>query len=60
MCFEKIEVTFNNLIKGAQRRVIAHRCGPMIEVPATYKSYCGFKEEFLNILKTGYWNMDIV
>ena len=48
MCFEKIEVTFSNL-KGAQRRVIAHTCGPMIEVPATYESYCEFKEEFLNI-----------
>ena len=59
MCFEKIEVTFSNL-KGAQRRVIAHTCGPMIEVPATYESYCEFKEEFLNILKNRYWNMDIV
>ena len=45
MCFEKIEVTFNNL-KG--------------DIPARYESYCEFKEEFLNILKTGYWNMDIV
>ena len=59
MCLQKIELTFTNL-KGAQGRMIAHTCGPIIEIPAAYESYCEFKNNFFDILKTGYSSMHIV
>eukprot|EP00794_Sanderia_malayensis_P002513 gene2513-2902_t len=59
ICVEKIKVTFNNL-SGMQRRVVAHTCGPVLELPTTYQSYVEFKKEMLSILRSGYWNMDFV
>ncbi len=58
MCVKHIAIVFNQL-RDKERRVIAHTCGPTLEVPVTYESYVVFKEEFLNILRSGYWNMDI-
>eukprot|EP00794_Sanderia_malayensis_P002135 gene2135-2423_t len=57
MCVEKISVAFNNLT-GIERRIVAHTCGAVLDVPATYDSFPEFKEEFLALLKSGYWGMD--
>ena len=62
LCVDEIEIDFTDLT-GIKRRVIAHTCGrPLTEVPYTYSNedYGEFKEELLNVLKCGYWNMDIV
>lgn len=45
----RISVTFNNL-DGLARRPIAHTCGCVIELPATYTSYLDFEEDFTAIL----------
>ena len=58
ICIDKITVGFNELY-GAERRVIAHTCGPLLELPTTYDCNVKFKEEFLNLLQSGYWCMDI-
>ena len=49
MCVGKITVSFVNLT-GISRRVIAHTCGPTIELPATYQSYPEFRRELENQL----------
>ncbi len=57
ICVKSIDIIFNKLT-GYERRVIAHTCGPTLELPVSYDSFAQFKEEFLNELKSGYWNMD--
>ncbi|XP_078323566.1 uncharacterized protein LOC111103751 [Crassostrea virginica] len=44
MCVDKIDITFVNL-SGFERRVIAHTCGPVIELPSTYQTYPEFRKE---------------
>ena len=52
ICIDKIAVGFSEL-DGAERRVIVHTCGPLLELPITYDCYVEFKEEFLNLLQSG-------
>lgn len=59
LCVQKIDVMFNNL-SGCERRIVAHTCGPTVELPRLYDSFLEFKEEFHAILQSGYWNMDFV
>ncbi len=54
---DKIDIIFNK-ISSYERRIIAHTCGPTLELSVTYTLYVEFKEEVLNILRSGYWNMD--
>ena len=60
VCVENIKVMFTKS-SGAGRAIIAHTCGPVLEVPTTYENYAAFQGEFLNTLihYSGYWNMDI-
>ena len=55
---DKITVGFSEL-DGAERRVIAHTCGPLLELSTAYNCYVKFQEEFLNLLQSGYWCMYI-
>lgn len=57
LCVDKIDVTFSSLT-GLQRRIIAHTCGPVLEVPSTYECFAEFKGELLNLIQSGYWSMD--
>ena len=57
ICVPQINIMFNNQV-GMNRRFIGHTCGSTLEVPVTYESYAVFKEEFLNLLRSGYWSMD--
>ena len=58
LCVEHINIMFTHISAGLNRRIIAHTCGPTLELPTTYECYAEFKEEFLNILSSGYWSMD--
>ena len=58
ICVEKIQVSFNGE-SGLGRRLVAHTCGPVLEVPYTYLSYPEFRVEFDNILSSNYLDMDI-
>ena len=58
ICVDKTTVGFNEL-DGGEQTVIAHTCGPLLELPTTYDCYVKFKEEFLNLLQSGCWCMDI-
>lgn len=60
LCFGRIAVEFNGVKKGAGRAPLAHTCGPMIELPATYSSYNELRAELTCILNSGYLRMDIV
>ena len=60
MSVEKLTVEFNAVKRGLARRPIAHTCGPTLELPATYLSYNELRTEFVNILDSGYLQMDIV
>lgn len=50
VCVEYIDVIFTN-IKGIQRCLVAHTCGPSVEVPTTYSSYPDFRAEVQNMLE---------
>jgi hypothetical protein len=54
-----IVVSFNGL-EGAARRVVAHTCGLILEVPRTYDSFPEFREEMNNVLNSGVWDIDFV
>ncbi|KAF6729949.1 hypothetical protein FQA47_008711 [Oryzias melastigma] len=59
LCKEKIEVTFNRL-SGLSRRLVAHTCGAVLELPCTYRSYPEFRAELDNILSGDCYTMDIL
>ena len=59
VCVEKITINFNNL-EGAERRPVAHTCGAVLDLPATYPSFPLFREEWNSILSSEYWDIDFV
>lgn len=55
-----LSVTFLELV-GAEKRPIAHTCGPVLELPSTYQSYNELAEQFNFIIKnTITWAFTIV
>ena len=59
VCVEKITINFNNL-EGAERRPVAHTCGAVLDLPATYPSFPLFRGEWNSILSSEYWDIDFV
>lgn len=59
VCIEKITINFNNL-EGAERRPVAHTCGAVLDLPATYPSFPLLREEWISILSSEYWDVDFV
>ena len=57
VCVEKITINFNNF-EGAERRPVAHTCGAVLDLPATYPSFPLFREEWNSILSSEYWDID--
>ena len=60
LIFKTLEITFIKHDSSFERRPIAHTCGPCLELPSTYQSYCELREEFTNILNRNLWEMDII
>ncbi len=58
ICIDMIRVDFTNL-DGFERRPIAHICGAILELPASYNSFPEFREEMNNILTSEFWDIDI-
>lgn len=56
---QSIQIEFNQLV-GGLRRPTSHTCNNLLVLPVGYDSYGSFKLEFNNVLKSGYWSMDIV
>ena len=56
--FTKINVSFTVHVNEFQRRPIVHTCGPLIEVPSTYKNFCELR--FSNILSHSRFGMDFI
>ena len=57
---EKIQVSFNSM-DGVARGIVAHTCGPTLELSTTYQSYNELSEELSNILRNSYaWSFVIV
>lgn len=54
-----ISVRFVDL-QGIARRPIAHTCGCVLELPKVYANYPDFKTEFLSVLQSSVWVMDII
>lgn len=50
LCVEGMDVAFNEL-KGLQRRLVAHTCGPCIELPSTYSCYSEMRQELQTLLQ---------
>ena len=46
--------------EGLQKRPVAHTCSFTLEVPSTYSSFCELREEFMSILNSDGWEMNIV
>lgn len=59
ICVSSIGVEFSCL-EGLARRPIAHTCGPVLELPSTYKTFPELCEEFNNILEKSKWQNDSV
>ncbi|XP_076880222.1 uncharacterized protein LOC143528391 [Brachyhypopomus gauderio] len=60
LCVEKIEILFTPL-DGLSRRLVAHTCGPVLELPCTYNSYPELRAEMESILSNkNVYIMDIV
>ena len=59
LCVKQIKVSFNKL-DGIERRLVAHTCGSLLEVPKTYQDFGQFKGELHKTLQSSYCNMDIV
>ncbi len=57
----KITVQFNSL-SGLARRPIAHTCGSVLELPASYDTYVDFANEFQKVLADEHyaWVMDCI
>eukprot|EP00112_Aurelia_sp_Birch-Aquarium-sp1_P026041 Seg8990.2 transcript_id=Seg8990.2/GoldUCD/mRNA.D3Y31 product="hypothetical protein" protein_id=Seg8990.2/GoldUCD/D3Y31 len=55
---DEIVVTFTEY-SGMGRRPIAHTCGCVLEIPATFANFVEFREEFGNILNCDNWEIDI-
>ena len=56
----KLEVSFVYMESEFCRRPVAHTCGPLLELPSTYRNFPELRSEFTNILKSSDWEMDIV
>ncbi|XP_068698741.1 uncharacterized protein [Montipora foliosa] len=59
LCVPSIIVQFTT-VDGLARRPIAHTCGALLELPATYDSFPELREEFSNILAKTKWQNDIM
>ena len=57
---ESIEVIFIKPLSDFSRRPIVHTCGPSLDLPSSYNSFCELREEFSNILLQNSSEMDIV
>lgn len=53
-----IQVTFTNM-SDFERRPVAHTCSCALELASTYASFAEFRTEFLTVLKSGIWLMDM-
>lgn len=57
---EEIQVTFTDTV-GVSRCIVAHTCGPLLELPSTFQTYNELSEEFSNTLANAFaWSFDIV
>ena len=56
---DSLTISFTDT-EGLQRRPISHTCGCTLEVPSTYASFCELREEFMAILNSDSWEMNIV
>lgn len=56
---DTLTIFFTNQ-EGLQRKPVAHTCSCTLEVPSTYSSFCELREEFMAILNSDSWEMDIV
>lgn len=59
MCGYQIKIQFTNL-SGLERRPIAHACGPVLDLPHTYRNYMELRTEFDNILNSNFHQMDFL
>ena len=57
---ERIKVAFTDSV-GAGRCIVAHTCGPLLELPSTYQTYNELSVEFSKTLTNSFaWSFDIV
>ena len=57
---EEIQVTFTDTV-GVSHCIVAHICGPLLELPSTFQTYNELSEEFSNTLANAFaWSFDIV
>lgn len=56
LMLKEIRVRFSSL-DGFARRIIAHTCGCVLEIPISYDNYVEFRAEFMSVLKSDVWVM---
>lgn len=53
-----IQVSFTDM-SNFERRPVAHTCSCSLELASTYATFAEFRTEFLGVLKSGVWVMDM-
>lgn len=53
-----IKITFTNMSEFT-RRPVAHTCTFLLELSSNYSNYSEFRSEFLSVLQSGVWVMDM-
>ncbi|CAC5425229.1 unnamed protein product [Mytilus coruscus] len=56
---KKISVEFVN-VSGLARRPVSQTCNSILELPKTYDNFPEFRAEFVSVLESNVWVMDIV
>eukprot|EP00112_Aurelia_sp_Birch-Aquarium-sp1_P011005 Seg2324.3 transcript_id=Seg2324.3/GoldUCD/mRNA.D3Y31 product="hypothetical protein" protein_id=Seg2324.3/GoldUCD/D3Y31 len=56
---DRLDIAFTQSA-GVGRVPVAHTCGFILELPATYENLCAMREEFNNILSADNWEMNFV
>ncbi|XP_052245976.1 uncharacterized protein LOC127854906 [Dreissena polymorpha] len=59
MVSKEIQVVFVN-VSGLARRPIAHTCSCLLELSKSYESFPQFRSEFMGVLDSNVWVMDII
>jgi hypothetical protein len=59
MINKEVKVAFVN-VSGLARRPVAHTCSCLLELSKSYESFPQFRSEFMAVLRSNIWVMDII
>ena len=58
-CITIISINFIK-VEGFQRQLVAHTCGPLLELPNSHMNFCELREQFQQVLSGNSWSFDAI